>query len=697
MNVLNKDLIYDPSNNDITQAITRIEEEIYQQKQEKINASIFRSRVNWHQNGDKPSRYFLNLEKRNYFSKNMRAVEKCDGTICKEQKEILKEQTKFYRKLYAENKNVIFNLHPTESERILSESEKCLMDSQLTIEDLRTSVKEMAPNKTPGLDGLNKEFYEQFFDILSESLLDMYKYCWEVGEFAPSTRTGLITLIPKKDKNICKLSAWRALTMLNLDFKILAKTLATRLKIILPNIIGEEQCGFMKGRNIQECLMRTIEVIRYTKQKKIPAMIIQLDFEKCFDKIQHPSIIGAFKYFNFGDTFIRWIRLFFTKMRIHTQNFGFLSPAFIKEAGTNQGCNISPFCFLLCGEIMNRKLKANKNVNGIEVDGIRTLISQFADDTTLFLKLDKICVDAVISTLAEIECNTGLTINYDKTMIYRIGSMARSNAKIYTIKELNWCDNTFESLGVEFCNDLEKMSRINYDKILPKVHKVIENWGQQQGTILGRIVITNTLMESLFVYKLSVLPDMDEKTIVKLESQIDKYIWMGKKARIARKTLQSPKNCGGQRLFDFRNKQSALKLQWVNRISTSKFFWEAFIRNTGLPNSKNILRCNLSEKDFNKIKGSTTKNFWTQFFAKWCKVNFVDFVEDYENILSQIVWFNSLIKNKGKPLMCRGSILNDQEILKIRDIWSVENKKFLTFQEFHLKKPNSGLTWLDSI
>ena len=162
-----------------------------------------------------------------------------------------------------------------------------------------------------------------------------------------------------------------------------------------------------------------------------------IDFLKGFDYIEHSSIFATLKYFNFGENFSQWVKLFFTDFYIQTQNFGELSTPFLKERGTNQGCNLSPFCFLLCAEIMARKLKQNDTIKGIDVEGTRCLISQFADDTTLFLSYDQKTLEAVIKTFAEIAKSIGLTINYDKTVIYRIGSLANTNTKIYTTKEFN--------------------------------------------------------------------------------------------------------------------------------------------------------------------------------------------------------------------------------------------------------------------
>ena len=93
---------------------------------------------------------------------------------------------------------------------------------------------------------------------------------------------------------------------------------------------------------------------------------------------------------------------------------------------------------------MAHKLRENHDIQGIQIYDIIALLSQFADDTTIFLSFDSITLNAVIQTLTLIEENTGLKINYYKTSLHRIGSVARSNAKLYTIKNFKWSNDDIE-------------------------------------------------------------------------------------------------------------------------------------------------------------------------------------------------------------------------------------------------------------
>ena len=232
----------------------------------------------------------------------------------------------------------------------------------------------------------------------------------------------------------------------------------------------------MKGRNIQDSLRCTLDIIEYTKCTHKPCLIMTIDFEKCFDKIEHKSIFSALEYFNFGEIFIKWLHFFFTGLTIQMQNFGFLSEPLVKTRGSNQGCNYSPFCYLLCGGIMARKIKQNPLIKRIEIQDMTCLLSQFADSTTLFLEFDRVSLEAVIETLDIISCNTGLTINYDKTSIYRTGSLANSNAKLYTTKKFNWVNEDFDMLGLTISNDSKNTCIKNFENTIDKLYERIASW-----------------------------------------------------------------------------------------------------------------------------------------------------------------------------------------------------------------------------
>ena len=96
-------------------------------------------------------------------------------------------------------------------------------------------------------------------------------------------KRGVLTLIPKKGKDLRYLKNWRPLTLLNTDYKILTKLLAARLQEVIKKIVHPDQSGYIQGRFIGQNIRTTFDIIEYCKTFDIPGMIITIDFEKAFD------------------------------------------------------------------------------------------------------------------------------------------------------------------------------------------------------------------------------------------------------------------------------------------------------------------------------------------------------------------------------------------------------------------------------
>ena len=512
----------------IQHALVNTEKAISDHTIRATNQSIFRSRCKWVKEGETSSKYFFGLEKKNYMSKNIKAIFKSNGKITYQQEEILQVQTKFYQDLYSSDPNVYFTLKRDESDPILNQESKQRCEQELVVDEIFDAVMTMKLNKVGGPDGLTVEFYRLFYNELKEPLFYMYCQARKHGMLPSTTRKGLISLLPKKQKDTRYIKNLRPLTILNVDFKILAKIWDNRLKEVLPDLIHPDQTGFMAGRSISVNLRKSLDIMEYCKKSKIPAMILSIDMEKCFDKIDHTAIYGALRYFGFGENYVKWAELFYTNFLICTQNFGVRSAWFQKTRSVNQGCNFSPSVFLLVSEILAIKLRKNANIKGIKIGQTEALLSQFADDMDLYLPFDKVILDEVCKTLDIVQSNTGLTVSYEKTTMYRIGSIANTNAKIYTIKPIQWSNDSINTLGIDLYYD--KLDR-NFESVICKMKAIANLWYFRTLTLYGKILIVNALMSSLFVYKLQIIHDIDDKIFETIDQIIQDFIWGGKKAK----------------------------------------------------------------------------------------------------------------------------------------------------------------------
>ena len=160
----------------------------------------------------------------------MKSLQLENGTKVTDQARILREQQRYFRNLFTSNKSVNFSLSPERGEIILTENEKLNLDKNITMEELFQSLSDLKSDKTPGCDGLTKELYLSIWDEIKHILYKSYAYSFDTGRLNWSARRGIVSLLPKKDKDITLLKAWRPLTLLNVDYKILAKTIAERMK-----------------------------------------------------------------------------------------------------------------------------------------------------------------------------------------------------------------------------------------------------------------------------------------------------------------------------------------------------------------------------------------------------------------------------------------------------------------------------------
>ena len=246
--------------------------------------------------------------------------------------------------------------------------------------------------------------------------------------------------------------------MLTLDYKILSKALDNRLKgLVLNRIVEPYQTGFMEGRSILTNIVKLLTIMDETSRKKISGLILSIDFEKGFDMIEHCSIRGALEYFGVGPKFIRWVLLLFTKFEVCTQNNGHISNWIKPTRGLHQGCCISPHLMLITGQLFADLFEENHEIKGLQLQNIINLLSQFADDTNVYLH-SSTNFDTVSETLVKAERNLGLKVNYDKTLLYRIGSLQYACAEQYVQHVYRWGEPPISVLGVEVLENSTEMA-----------------------------------------------------------------------------------------------------------------------------------------------------------------------------------------------------------------------------------------------
>ncbi|GBG80831.1 hypothetical protein CBR_g31387 [Chara braunii] len=280
----------------------------------------------------------------------------------------------------------------------LDQEQRLTLDRPLSKEEIWAAMEQMENEKTPGVDGLPKEFWETFWPQMASDLMDYYNSVWETGNMGEVVGKGVLTLLHKKG-DMMDIRNYRPITLLTVVYKMLAKALANRLIPVLDQIIHPTQTGFVKSRRIQDNILLVNELLKLTRQDKQNLAVVFIDFEKAYDHVDWLFLDRCMEKMNIGPVFRRWTEILHHNATTCVQINGSLAPAFPLQRSVRQGDPLAPFLFIIVMEALAANLRANKNLRKLQISAIPEeaipVCSMFADDLTLM-------VDATAENMEEI-------------------------------------------------------------------------------------------------------------------------------------------------------------------------------------------------------------------------------------------------------------------------------------------------------
>ncbi|GBG63425.1 hypothetical protein CBR_g38045 [Chara braunii] len=179
------------------------------------------------------------------------------------------------------------------------------LDRPVSEEKLAETIKVMARGKAPGDDGLPIKFFASCWDSLAGDLTEMFNEVLNGGRLGKSITRGIISLLFKKGDR-CEVRNWRSISLVNVVYKLLARTLASRLSKFLPGLVQRDQGAFVQGRSIFENVVTTIEALKLVDREDEETAVLLLYLEKAYDRVNWTFVITTLKVAGFGEAFCRW-------------------------------------------------------------------------------------------------------------------------------------------------------------------------------------------------------------------------------------------------------------------------------------------------------------------------------------------------------------------------------------------------------
>jgi hypothetical protein len=318
-----------------------------------------------------------------------------------------------------------------------------------------------------------------------------------------------IALIPKcKNPNSPK--QFRPISLCNVIMKIATKTIANRLKCILPDVVDEEQSVFVKGRLITDNALVAMECFHWLKKKtkvKKGMMALKLDMAKAYDRMEWPFINMVLNSMGFPSKLSKVIMGCITIVSYQVLINGQPSDKLTPERGLRQGDPLSPYIFILCANVlsglMHEESKKN-NLHGIQVARGSPVITHlfFADDSLIFARANTKEAETISNILTNYQLASGQLVSLDKSEVsYSRNVLSREKEIICNKMDVKAVTSHSKYLGLPVIFGRSKNEVFSF--VRDRVWKKLKGWKEKFLSRAGKETLIKAVAQAIPSYVMS--------------------------------------------------------------------------------------------------------------------------------------------------------------------------------------------------
>lgn len=322
---------------------------------------------------------------------------------------------------------------------------------------------------------------------------------------------------------------FRPISLIGCVYKIVAMTLANRLKLVMPDIIDERQSAFITGRHLLHGVLIANEVVDEAKRSQKSCLVFKVDYEKTYDSVSWKFLSHMMSRLGFYSKWIQWIMGCLTSASVSILVNGSPTNEFTPQRGLRQGDPLAPLLFNLVVEGLTglmREAVDKKLFNNFLVGKNKEPISilQYADDTIFFGEATMQNVKVIKTILKCFEITSGIKINFAKS---QFGAICKSDQWRRAAAEFLNCSMQsmpFSYLGIPI--GANQRHSVTWDPIIRKCEARLARWKQKHVSFGGRVTLINSVLTALPIYFLSFfrIPD---KVVEKLINTQCRFLWGG--------------------------------------------------------------------------------------------------------------------------------------------------------------------------
>ena len=465
-----------------------LKEGLKEWSEERARAYSFRCRVEKQERDEKCSAYFFQTVRAALSKKVVGGLRGEDGVIVRGAEDMVGVASRFYGELFRD-KGVELGAR----DRFLGlvevgvpEGVKAALELPIGAKELREALAGMKGGKVPGVDGLPREFYLQFWDTLGEDFAEVVQEIFRRGELSATMREGVVTLLHKKGDPM-DLRNWRPITLLCADYKLVARVLAGRLRLAMPFIVNEDQTCGVEGRSTAYNLQLIRDTLQWVEDRSLPLIVASLDMEKAFDRVNHGVLLGVLARLGFGRAFLKWLGIMYRGVGSRVCLNGHLGEVLKQEGGVRQGCPLSPLLYVLYVEPLAEAIRRDERISGVVIPGgggVQIKISQYADDATLFLGTER-GLEVALAIVEEFGRGAATKLNRAKSQMKYFGAWrARGDA----LHGLSRAEGPIKILGVEFEGKEREDAERNWGRRVSAAQRKMGLWAGRKLTMSGKVM-----------------------------------------------------------------------------------------------------------------------------------------------------------------------------------------------------------------